>query len=225
MYFDVPLYLLPLCRFFSFFYLSPAFCRLPFPFFAKGALTLSLTLFAAFAAPSSYSSLWVGIPLELTLGYLLGTLCAFIFESVGLAANFLGNMGGLGLSALLTGQERDTLPSPLLMGAFVLFFSLDLHHLLIHHLFDLPLTPTLYSNLIFSFSDVLKGGVMLLTAPLFILAATGLFLTFLSKLFPCFPLFWTLLPLQIFLGLFCLLLTFSKLSFTLWNSYEHFFKP
>jgi flagellar biosynthesis protein FliR len=210
-------FILPLTRLFSFFFLSPGFSRFPFPFFAKAAFTLAIALFASTILTPISDSLWVGIPLELAAGYLLGTLFAFIFESILVAANLLGNLGGFTLSNLLTNENQNTLPSPLILTAFVLFFSLDLHHLMIKPLLYTPLSNSLLAAPIQTFPAVLQEGFLLLTTPFILLAGVGLFISILSKLFPTFPLFWTLLPLQLVLGLVSLLYVLSRLGAILMN--------
>lgn len=224
MFFSSPAFLAPLVRTSAFFLFSPALSKFPLPFYAKGAFIGALTLFSASLDTKPQAPLAIFLMIEFLIGYLLGTLFAFILESIEVTAALLSKLGGFSLSALFI-EEESSQRSPLIFLAFILFFSLDLHHLLVRLLLSSSNLSLLVPHTMTSLSEVFKAGFLLSALPLLLLGALALFVSVIPKIDSQFPLFWTLLPIQFFVGILSVILVLTRIPQHLKFVWTVFFHP
>jgi len=206
----------------AFFLLSPLFATRGIPFGLRLLLSLLFTLillplFSKISFPPLEPSLiYLLVVKELIMGYLLGTLFAFMVEAALLAGSWFGVMAGFSATELVdpTANARSPLFGTLFALLIVaLILSLDLHHLFSYFLYDsftfIPLGSELTTNtpllsLTESASMVFSQALRYLFIPLSLFAILLLFMTYLAKFHPQIPLFWLGFPLQIVVGIFSL---------------------
>jgi flagellar biosynthetic protein FliR len=159
------------------------------------------------------STLWFWILKELGVGYLIGTVLAFLIEAAILAGNWGAAMMGFSATELLDPSKNSN--QPLLSRFFILttvalILAFDMHHVLAYFLFDsfslIPLhsgsfSPDALLMLSKSASFIFKQAFSYLFIPLLLLMTLIIVLAFLSKFNPELPIFWLGFPLQILIGI------------------------
>lgn len=202
-------------RFLGFFLISPIFSRLPTPSILRFGLACALTvLFAPVIAttlPETPPPLSIWVLKEALIGILLGLIFSLLFEVTALAGQIVGVLSGVSATEILSPSFSSGHPLGgrlyTLLGA-CLFFSLDLHHALLHVLKEsfswAPLHTFSFSRSFFKTfvecTDLYARALTLAAFPFFGLLLLILFLAILSKMIPEIPIFWTGLPLQFIIG-------------------------
>jgi flagellar biosynthetic protein FliR len=197
------------------------------------ALMMSLVMLPVFGAdmppmPGSPLALFVLLTAEILVGLFLGFLSRMLVSTLHIAGNIIANQSSLALASILdisqSGQST-IIGNYLTMTAMVLFFALDLHHVMLMGLADsysmfppggFPIVGDMSQHLMQTFSQVFMVALQL-SAPHIVFAlifylSSGV----LSRLMPTMQVFFILMPAQIMIAFFLLmaLLTSIMLNYT-----------
>jgi flagellar biosynthesis protein FliR len=209
---EVFLFFALLARTIGFFVFSPLFAKRSIPLLVRlgVAVSCSLLLFPPLTQLSlklSVHPFLFGTQLlkEFALGYLLGFLFSLLFEAAAFAGQIVGTLTGFSATELLdplANSEHPLVSRLFSLSVFALFFSLDLHHILLRLLYesyaalppDLPLGVVEASGRLFS--HALSYALFPLALLLFLIICFAVF----ARLFPALQIFWTGLPIQLLIG-------------------------
>lgn len=225
-----------LARSLGFFFFSPLLsAKAISPLIKIGlALATSLLLFPSLLTTQHLVAGPLQIVGEGIFGYLLGFLLSLLFESIALAGETIGTMMGLSLTELFS--PLDNLPSPFMSRIFLLFatllvFALDLHHLFLRFLFDsfdllpqasYPFTSQTIPDILTATTLLFRHMLQMALIPFCALFLSIVLLAITGRLFPHFPLLWIGIPLQLLVGLIVLALNFDSLGDAIKNAVVDF---
>jgi|GEM_PF-2446532 len=208
------------------FLFSPLFFKKSISWPIRLLLTLLFTitilpLVSNFEALSALSTFEKGALVfkEFLIGYLLGTLFAFILEGAAFAGQMVAVLAGFSATELMSPNENH---NPILSKAFVIFIAtlilaLDLHHIFVFFLYDtfsimaadgFTISQNSYLETVQSGSYFFRHGLDYAFIPLvMLLALLTLFIVF-SKFNMQIPIFWIGFPIQLLVGMFALTIFF-----------------
>ena len=230
-------FVLTLARVSAFIGFLPLFAQRQLPFTVKSGLATALTIFW-------FGSVSIGIELkridillgmilivkEIGVGILLSMVMGFMLIPARIAGSYIGQEIGISMEPVTnSGSEQTTIMASIFeTSAILLFFALNLHHLLIMVLhysmtdlagkWDLLDLPT--EHLVLMASRLTEKG-LLIAAPIGVLGGIVLVtLFFLNRAAPTMNLFSVGMPLRIGLGL----LGLALMTPVLWRSIEYYFQ-
>lgn len=194
-----------LARLLGFFVFSPLFASRGIPTWVRLglALTCSLILLPPLSATLTFDRLsWLTFIKEGVLGYLLGFLFSLLFEAAAFAGQVVGTLTGFSATELLDPISNTS--SPLIakffmLTCFVLFLSLDLHHLLLRLLYESYTVMPI--NMIDATSRLFSHALAYAFYPMTALLTLTLCFAIVARFFPGLQIFWTGFPLQLLIGI------------------------
>lgn len=169
------------------------------------------------AVPGSPLALGVLIVAEALVGLFLGFLARLLITVMHIAGAIIAYQSSLALASILDisqAGQSTVIGNFLTITAITLFFSLNLHHLMLNGLVDsyqlfppggFPIVSDMANHLMRTFSQIFMIGVQL-SAPHIVFALIFyLCAGILSRLMPTMQVFFILMPAQIMIAFFLLL--------------------
>lgn len=167
--------------------------------------------------PGSPISLAVMIIAEVMVGLFIGTISRVLMSTIHIAGNVLSNQSSLSMATVYDpsqGGQSTVISNILTLTAVTLFFTMDMHHLMLNGLADsyslftpgqFPIVEDMSDHLM-KMMDKSFAIALQLTTPqviftLMFYLASGI----MSRLVPVLPIFFVLMPLQILTAFFLLL--------------------
>lgn len=232
---DLSAHFLPYVIFFgrtaALFLITPGFGehQIPARFRLMIAFALSFALGQIVELPSIATAhplnLLATLTQEALIGFLIGLVGRIIISLLDITGTIVSMQVGLGNAMMFNpsfGTQMPFVGSFLLLSATLLFLTLDLHHVVIHGLVKsyhtFPVGSGIYSQkmssntaeyLVELMGNSIKLGVQI-SLPFLILGTIfQFFLGLLNRLVPSLQVFFVMLPAQLFLGIFLMVVTFG----------------
>lgn len=190
-------------------------------------LSAALTPFVPITAPSSEQPILflLTVGQEVIIGFMIGLVGKIILSLLDIAGTIIGMQIGLGNAMMFNPNFSGQMPLTghfLILGGTLLFFTLDLHHLVLHTLVKsyqvFPTGEFFFKNASFKDAPIfliqLMGKAFYLgvqmSLPFLILGTVfQFFLGLLNRLVPSLQVFFIMLPAQLFMGLFLMMVCFG----------------
>ncbi len=195
------------------------------------ALMMSLALVPIFsplmpAIPGSPLSLFVLLIAEMLVGIFIGYLSRLLVSTMQIAGSIIAYQSSLAMATMFDisqGGQTTVISNFLTLIAVVLFFSLDIHHIMLMGLADsytlfppgqFPIVGDMAEHYMELFSQVFRIAIQL-SAPHIVFAllfylGSGV----LSRLMPTMQVFFILMPPQIMIAFFLLMATLTTIMLT-----------
>ena len=192
------------------------------------ALAASLLLVPVFGdlmpeVPGSPLTLLILVVAEIVVGFFIGFLARLLVSTMHIAGTIIAYQSSLAMATIFDislGGQSTVIGNFMTMTAVVLFFTLDMHHIMINGLADsyslfppgqFPVVGDMAEHLMQLFGKVFAMGFKLsaphITFALLFYLCSGV----LSRLMPTMHVFFILMPIQILIAFFLLLATFSSI--------------
>jgi len=187
--------------------------------FALAVALVMVPMFSQFMppVPSSPLALFVLLLAEILVGLFIGTLARFLISTMHIAGTIIAYQSSLALASIMDISQsgQSTIISNFLMiTAIVMFFTLDLHHVMLMGLADsytlfppgeFPVVGDMAQHLMELFSRIFMMAVQLAAPHIVFALIFYLSSGVLSRLMPTMHVFFILMPGQIMLAFFLLL--------------------
>ncbi|MCB0324001.1 MAG: flagellar biosynthetic protein FliR [Bdellovibrionales bacterium] len=222
-------WVLLLCRFSGIFFAIPGIGteEVPPTFRLFGAVSISAALMftgATAPQPAHLGELLLMIGSELTLGYLIGSMPAFVLGGLAVAGQVIAGAIGLGQANMIDrslGANVSVLARLDMMVATAVFLAIDGHHAILRSACGVPgelglglwradagTAQLLTSQLVSSFELALRVSAPILVTTL----VTQFVLGLITKFVPQVNIFIISLPLSVIVGLYLMAYTFDGVA-------------
>lgn len=175
--------------------------------------------------------------IEILIGLFIGAVTRLLFTALSIAGSFYSFMAGLASAVMFNPLMAD---QGALLGVFfslvglLIMFATDTHHLLIRAVVEsyiifepgmYPMVGDMADTVARSVAQAFKLGFQMAAPVIVISLMFYVLLGLLSRLMPQMQVFFVAMPLQILMGFFILMVTFSGMMLWFIEQYQEFLLP
>ena len=172
--------------------------------------------------------------IEIMIGLFIGAVTRLLFVALAIAGSFYSFMAGLASAVMFNPVMADQsalLSIFLSLAGLLVMFATDTHHLLIRAVVEsyiifepgiFPMVGDMADTVTRTVADAFKLGFQMAAPVIVISLMFYVLLGLLARLMPQMQVFFIAMPLQILMGLFILMVTFSGMMLWFLEQYQEF---